>query len=60
MVRDGRAELVPIKIGRDYGTEVEVVSGLRPKDAIIVNPADSLVSGAPVRATGGESGAVAQ
>ena len=60
VVHDGRAELVPIKIGRDYGTEVEVVSGLRPKDAIIVNPADSLVSGAPVRANGGESGAVAQ
>jgi RND family efflux transporter MFP subunit len=60
VVHDGHAQLVPIKIGRDYGTEVEVVSGLKPKDAIIVNPADSLVSGAAVRANGGESGAVAE
>jgi multidrug efflux pump subunit AcrA (membrane-fusion protein) len=58
VVRDGHAQLVPIKIGRDYGTEVEVVSGLQPKEAIIVNPADSLVSGAPVRADGGDTGAV--
>lgn len=48
-VRDGRAQLVPITIGRDYGATVEVVSGLTPTDAVIVNPADSLISGEPVR-----------
>jgi len=58
VVRDGHAELVPIKIGRDYGSEVEVVSGLRTNEPIIVNPADSLVSGAAVRANGGQSGVV--
>lgn len=58
VVRDGHAELVPIKIGRDYGSEVEVVSGLRTNEPIIVNPADSLVSGATVRANGGQSGVV--
>ena len=30
VVRDGKAELVPITIGRDYGDKVEVVSGLTP------------------------------
>jgi len=30
VVREGRAELVPITIGRDYGDEVEVVSGWVP------------------------------
>jgi RND family efflux transporter MFP subunit len=48
-VRNGRAELVPVTIGRDYGAAVEIVSGLRASDAIIVDPSDSLVSGAPVR-----------
>jgi multidrug efflux pump subunit AcrA (membrane-fusion protein) len=48
-VRDGRAELVPVKIGRDYGKSVEVMEGLQPGDAVILDPADSLVSGTAVR-----------
>jgi RND family efflux transporter MFP subunit len=51
-VRNGRAELVPVTIGRDYGATVEIVSGLRASDAIIVDPSDSLVSGTPVRVEG--------
>jgi RND family efflux transporter MFP subunit len=49
VVRDGRAELIPIQTGRDFGDTLEVVSGLRPHDALIVNPPDSLVSGTPVK-----------
>jgi RND family efflux transporter MFP subunit len=49
VVRNGRAELVPITIGRDYGTNVEVVSGLHPTDPVIVNPSDSLISGTTVQ-----------
>jgi RND family efflux transporter MFP subunit len=49
VVRNGRAELVPITIGRDYGATVEVVTGLHPTDQIIVNPSDSLTSGTPVQ-----------
>jgi RND family efflux transporter MFP subunit len=50
VVRDGnRAELVHITQGRDFGTEVEVTSGITEKDLIIVNTPDSLTSGAPVR-----------
>jgi hypothetical protein len=41
--------LTPIKLGRDFGTEVEVVSGIAAADTIIVNPSDSLASGAQVR-----------
>jgi RND family efflux transporter MFP subunit len=48
VVRNGKAELVPVKIGRDYGNTVEIVSGLQPTDAIIVDPSDSLVTGLPV------------
>ncbi len=47
---DGRVLLVPITIGRDFGREVEVVAGLAGDETIIANPADSLVSGARVRA----------
>src|ERR1700730_14710483 len=49
IVRDGRVQLESIKIGRDYGSTVEVVSGLRPSDAVVLDPGDSLVSGTPVR-----------
>jgi RND family efflux transporter MFP subunit len=52
VVRNGRAQLVPITIGRDYGAEVEVLAGLTPNDRIIANPADSLISGEPVRIEG--------
>jgi hypothetical protein len=37
-----------VKIGRDYGSTVEIVSGLQVSDAVILDPADALVSGTPV------------
>ncbi len=46
---DNKAELVPITIGRDYGTEVEVLSGVTAQDEVIENPSDSLTSGTEVR-----------
>ena len=49
VVRQGRAELVPITIGRDYGATVEVSSGLQRTDAVILDPSDSLISGAAVK-----------
>jgi RND family efflux transporter MFP subunit len=49
LVSNGKAELVPVKISRDYGNSVEIVSGLKPTDAVIVDPSDSLVAGMPVR-----------
>jgi len=52
VVRDGRAQLVPVTIGRDDGTTVEISAGLQPTDQVIVAPSDSLTSGTPVRAVG--------
>ena len=49
VVRDGRANLIPVTIGRDYGASVEIVSGLQPADSIILDPSDSLENGSPVR-----------
>ena len=56
VVRNGRAELVPITIGRDFGATVEVVAGLQPNDEVIVNPSDSLTSGSPVQASASRAG----
>lgn len=49
LVKQERTELVKIALGRDFGTEVEVVSGLAPTDDIVINPSDSLISGVSVR-----------
>jgi RND family efflux transporter MFP subunit len=49
VVRNGHVELTPISIGQDYGSTVEVISGLTARDPVIVNPSDSLVNGAAVR-----------
>ncbi|HEX3985881.1 MAG TPA: efflux RND transporter periplasmic adaptor subunit [Acidobacteriaceae bacterium] len=52
LARNGHAQLVPITIGHDYGNSVEVVSGLKPGDEVILDPADSLDDGQPVRIAG--------
>ena len=49
VIKDNHAQLLPITLGRDYGTEVEVLSGLTLQDEIVDNPSDSLTSGAEVR-----------
>jgi multidrug efflux pump subunit AcrA (membrane-fusion protein) len=48
-VQDGKATLVPIVLGRDFGSEVEVVSGLSGQESVMVNPPDSLVEGEQVQ-----------
>lgn len=45
---DETAVLTPITLGKDFGSEVEVVSGLNATDSVVLNPSDSLVSGAKV------------
>ena len=50
VVRDGKVEMVPVTLGRDFGTEVEVTSGITEADQVIVNPPDSLTTGSQVRA----------
>jgi len=46
---DQHAVLTPVMLGRDFGTQIEIVSGLGANDAIILNPSDSLTSGTEVR-----------
>lgn len=60
VVRNGKAELVGVKIGRDYGNSVEILSGLQPTDAVIVDPSDSLATGMSLYISGKPSGASEQ
>lgn len=47
--RDGVAHLRPITIGRDFGTEVEVMDGLRGDESLIADPTDDLRDGVKVK-----------
>lgn len=50
VVPDGQhAELKPVTLGHDFGSEVEIISGLNGDESVIVSPPDSLVSGQAVR-----------
>jgi len=40
---------VPVKLGRDYGTQVEVLSGLSGREELVVNPTDSMTPGERVK-----------
>ncbi len=45
-----------MKIGRNLGTQVEILSGLSPSDRVINSPPDSLGAGDKVRIAGQQSG----
>jgi RND family efflux transporter MFP subunit len=59
---DNTVELRPIKLGRNLGTEVEVVQGLKLSDRLVNSPPDSLATGDKVRVAGApqEGGAAEQ
>lgn len=45
---NNKTKLVSISLGRDFGSEVEVLSGITAEDKIIVNPPDSVIDGEQV------------
>lgn len=47
--RTGRVLMHEITVGRDFGTVIEVLTGLTPGDAVILNPPASLDTGQTVR-----------
>ena len=48
----GKVELRNVALGRDFGPTMEVLEGVSRSDQVILNPADSLVSGTTVRVAG--------
>jgi RND family efflux transporter MFP subunit len=49
IVENGKAKLVPVVPGRDFGTSIEIVSGLKGNESVIESPPDSIVTGETVR-----------
>jgi RND family efflux transporter MFP subunit len=46
--QNSRTQLKTVAIGRDFGTHVEVLTGLQATDRVIDNPGDAMTSGEPV------------
>jgi RND family efflux transporter MFP subunit len=49
IVRGGTVVLAAVTAGHDFGNEIEIVSGLKADDQVIVNPPDSIVHGEKVQ-----------
>jgi RND family efflux transporter MFP subunit len=50
VVKDGKTiKLIPVTPGRDFGTEIEIVAGLKGDESVVLNPSDSLNDGATVQ-----------
>lgn len=45
---DGSVEVRKVKLGRDFGQVIEIAAGVGAKDRVIMNPSDSLATGAKV------------
>jgi hypothetical protein len=60
VVKNGRIELAPITLGRDFGDEVEVTSGVTSRDAVIMNPSDSIAAGQQVQVANSGTGRQAE
>jgi RND family efflux transporter MFP subunit len=49
VVRDGKVVFAAVTPGHDFGDQIEIVSGLKSDDQVIVNPPDSIVLGQEVQ-----------
>jgi RND family efflux transporter MFP subunit len=49
VVKDGKVVLTTVTAGHDFGNQIEVVSGLKLDDQVILNPPDSLITGQQVQ-----------
>ena len=48
--KDNKVNFRKIEVGRDYGTELEAISGIAEGDNVVVNPSDDVKNGVFVRA----------
>ncbi|MGA7155213.1 MAG: efflux RND transporter periplasmic adaptor subunit [Acidobacteriaceae bacterium] len=48
-VVDGKVKFVPVTIGRDFGGETEILTGLKAGDVIVTDVTDDVVEGARVK-----------
>jgi len=52
--REGAVHLQQVTVGRDYGTETEVLSGLQGGELVIINPTDDIREGVRVKPAAGK------
>jgi RND family efflux transporter MFP subunit len=60
VVNNGSVVLTPATPGRDFGEQIEIVSGLKGDESIIVSPPDSIVTGQKVQIVKAAAGGGAQ
>jgi len=53
VAEDGSVHFQKVSVGRDYGTETEVLSGLEGGELVIINPTDDVREGARVKPAAG-------
>jgi hypothetical protein len=51
VTQDGKIRFVAVRIGRDFGTELEIVDGLRGDEKLVTSPGEDLREGEQVAAT---------
>ena len=49
VVKDNKAQLLPVSAGRDFGNSIEIISGLQGNESVIASPPDSTVDGEQVQ-----------
>jgi RND family efflux transporter MFP subunit len=50
IVKNGKTiSLIPVTPGHDFGTEIEIVAGLKGDEWVVLNPSDSFADGTEVR-----------
>jgi RND family efflux transporter MFP subunit len=49
IVNNGKAELIPVTPGRDFGDSIEIIAGLKGNESVITSPPDSIVTGEQVQ-----------
>jgi RND family efflux transporter MFP subunit len=49
VVKDGKVVLTAVTPGHDFGNQIEIVSGLKLDDQVIINPPDSIIQGQAVQ-----------
>jgi hypothetical protein len=49
VVKGGKVTITDVIAGHDFGSEIEIVAGLKSDDNVVINPPDSLVTGQVVQ-----------
>jgi RND family efflux transporter MFP subunit len=49
-VRDGKAHIQPVSVGRDFGTQIEATNGVSSDEQVVSNPGENIAEGLSVNA----------